>query len=1045
MLTLALFFSSEAGAGQLVSGDYIQVYYSDYGAWNWSSYSAGLQIRSSTASSWVDVTYPGSPWSDFHVEYYVGSTNYEYYTNTTTSTTLSLTAETNLSSGSTNKAYYAYTAGSLTVTKTETWNDADSYMYVEFTVTNGSSSTMTDLRIALATDPDHGVAGGYGTTTYNDTQDRDSDGYYEWLQAADGGGRTFGFATCLLGDELGIANWVSDADVSMTDQGGAGYDYTMHYRHRITSLAAGASEKFGFVVAQGSSATAASSAATSGQSAYCASVCDQDGDGSKNSKCKASGYDCDDTDSGVYPGAAETCDGEDDDCDGSTDEGVTSTYYRDADSDGYGTSSTSTAACSAPSGYVSNSTDCLDSRAASYPGATEACNSYDDDCDGSTDEGVTSTYYRDADSDGYGTSSTTTTGCSAPSGYVGNSTDCLDSRAASYPGATESCNSYDDDCDGSTDEGVTTTYYRDADSDGYGTSSTSTAACSAPSGYVGSSTDCLDSRAASYPGATEYCNGYDDDCDSTVDESTAADAATWYDDDDADGYGDLMDWTVSCASPSGYVAGSTDCDDTRAASNPAATEYCNTYDDDCDGTVDESSAADAATWYADDDGDGYGDVSDSEVSCSAPADHVADTTDCDDSLASVNPAGTEVCNDIDDDCDGSTDEDATDWTTWYEDADDDGYGTSSMSVESCDQPSGYVEVDGDCDDTDSTSYPTASQLPDGVDNDCSGIADDGIDTDEDGLNDDVEGGLGTDPYDDDSDDDGLIDGDEVDTYETDPMDADSDDGGVDDGTEIGDGTDPNDGVDDGATYDPDEDGLTNAEEVAEGTDAGDPDSDDDGLLDGEEVHEHETDPNDADSDDGGIDDGTEVGDGTDPNAEGDDDPDDDGLDNAGEDAAGSDRADEDSDDDGLLDGAEVNDHGTDPTAADTDQGGVPDGDEVADGTDPNDEGDDDPDADGLPNAGEDEAGSDRTNPDSDGDGLGDGAEVDTHGTDPTNPDSDGGEVPDGEEVDAGTDPLDPEDDLPSYYAGGCKCDGTGGSGWTALLAAFGLLAVRRRK
>ncbi|MBM4393634.1 MAG: putative metal-binding motif-containing protein, partial [Deltaproteobacteria bacterium] len=237
--------------------------------------------------------------------------------------------------------------------------------------------------------------------------------------------------------------------------------------------------------------------------------------------------------------------------------------------------------------------DCDDGDASVYPGADEACDGVDHDCDGVVDEDDAldaATWYADADGDGFGDPDETTSACEAPSGYVANATDCDDASAATYPGATEYCNSDDDDCDGTTDEddaADATTWYRDADADGYGTASASDVSCTAPTGYVSNSTDCDDGRAASYPGATEYCNSYDDDCDGTTDEDAAVDATTWYRDADADSYGSASVTDVACSRPSGYVADATDCDDGRAASYPGATEYCNSYDDDCDGTTDE--------------------------------------------------------------------------------------------------------------------------------------------------------------------------------------------------------------------------------------------------------------------------------------------------------------------------------------------------------------------------------------------------------------------------------------------------------------------------
>lgn len=105
-----------------------------------------------------------------------------------------------------------------------------------------------------------------------------------------------------------------------------------------------------------------------------------------------------------------------------------------------------------------------------------------------------------------------------------NSTDCNDSSATVKPGATELCNAIDDDCDTLTDEGVTTTYYRDADGDTYGSASVTVQSCSAPTGYVTNNTDCNDSSAAVNPGAAEVQNGVDDNCDGVIDTSTSCKA-----------------------------------------------------------------------------------------------------------------------------------------------------------------------------------------------------------------------------------------------------------------------------------------------------------------------------------------------------------------------------------------------------------------------------------------------------------------------------------------------------------------------------------------
>ncbi len=102
--------------------------------------------------------------------------------------------------------------------------------------------------------------------------------------------------------------------------------------------------------------------------------------------CNFSGLDCNDSDANINPGATESCNYIDDDCDGLVDEGVSSTYYADWDEDTYGNLTNSTIACSLPVGYVLDSSDCNDHDANINPGATELCNYIDDDCDGLVDE-----------------------------------------------------------------------------------------------------------------------------------------------------------------------------------------------------------------------------------------------------------------------------------------------------------------------------------------------------------------------------------------------------------------------------------------------------------------------------------------------------------------------------------------------------------------------------------------------------------------------------------------------------------------------------------
>ena len=446
---------------------------------------------------------------------------------------------------------------------------------------------------------------------------------------------------------------------------------------------------------------------------------DEDGDGFTSDE------DCDDDNSQVHPGATEVCDSVDNNCDGDVDEGVERTWYTDADGDGFGDGDVPVYACDAPDGAVPVGNDCDDADGTAYPGGLELCDEVDNDCDGETDEDSTLVWYADEDGDGYGDAEVSVEGCDAPQDYVTDDTDCDDAHDDAYPGGEELCDGLDNDCDGLFDEGESfdvETFYQDRDEDGFGDPDRPVSACEVPDGYVTDATDCDDLLAGTYPGADEVCDGLDNDCDDAADED-ALDALTWHEDGDGDGYGEASVSAEACEAPDGFVADDTDCDDEEAAVFPSNDEVCDGLDNDCDEAVDED-ALDALVWYADSDEDGYGDASDTAVSCEAPAGFVHDSADCDDADDAISPAADEVCDGVDNNCDSTVDEDAAvDAGRWYEDRDADGFGDPSRSSVSCEAPAGSVWDDTDCDDLSADVNPDASEVCDDADNDCDGEID----------------------------------------------------------------------------------------------------------------------------------------------------------------------------------------------------------------------------------------------------------------------------------------------------------------------------------
>jgi gliding motility-associated-like protein len=395
------------------------------------------------------------------------------------------------------------------------------------------------------------------------------------------------------------------------------------------------------------------------------------------------------------------------------------TYYVDGDGDGFGAGD-GALYCSDPgAGFTLDNTDCDDSNALISPSAAEVCNEVDDDCDIEVDEFVTSTFYADADGDGFGNATDAIEACEMPDGYVDNQEDCDDNLLT----------------------------YQDSDGDGMGTNVPD--AC----GSI-SNEDCDDSNVLVFLGAEEICeNGIDEDCDgqdlacaiegcmdtlacnynplAVVDNESCTYPASssvgcnglCIEDTDGDGICN-PDEIVGCTRQDAcnYNPLATDEDDPSCIYPEASYLNCDgtcINDVDSDGVCDEIEvvgcqdetacnynplATDNATceyasltYYVDADGDGVG-TDEPVLLCEVPTSGYADHPgDCDDNNATVYAGAVEICNDVDDDCDGEIDEGVL--LTFFADADGDGFGDNNTSVQGCVAPEGYVNNDSDCDDT----------------------------------------------------------------------------------------------------------------------------------------------------------------------------------------------------------------------------------------------------------------------------------------------------------------------------------------------------------
>ena len=249
---------------------------------------------------------------------------------------------------------------------------------------------------------------------------------------------------------------------------------------------------------------------------------------------------------------------------------------------------------------------------------------------------------------------------------------------------------------------------------------------------------------AAFP-ALEVCDFKDNDCDGVTDGPTSSDCVTWFPDTDGDQFG-IGAGECLCEDPGpGFGPYGGDCNDLNANVNPDNPEICNFADDDCNGETDEGGALGCENWYPDVDLDGYGADAEAACICTSPSpDWIGKGGDCDDGVKEISPAAEEICDGVDNDCNGETDEEnAAGCTVYYLDGDGDGFGQNESLKCLCAATDEYkTENGGDCNDLNDQVHPLAVEVCNGQDDNCDTVADEdgavgcGIlfkDVDEDGF------------------------------------------------------------------------------------------------------------------------------------------------------------------------------------------------------------------------------------------------------------------------------------------------------------------------
>lgn len=385
----------------------------------------------------------------------------------------------------------------------------------------------------------------------------------------------------------------------------------------------------------------------------------------------------------------ETCNGLDDNCDGNVDEGVVGGSCDLTNN--FGTCP-GTLACGGNAEEV-----CVGNMPTG-----EVCNGVDDDCDGVVDngepdfdeDGIADCVDTDDDNDG-----------------TLDSDDCKPYDADIGLLATETCDGVDNNCNGLIDEeGATgcSNWWQDADGDTYGSAAAGPKClCAADAGQfytVLNDTDCNDLAPSAFPGGTEVCNAIDDDCNGQVDDGLAENPPSCF----------ISNSIGTCQGQQLCVAGSTTC----VGTTPSV-EICNELDDDCNGAVDDG------TPDYDDDG---------MPNCTDPDDDndgSLDGDDCQPLNEVAYPGANENCDGTDTDCNGVIDdENAVGCMAFFQDADDDGYGSDQVASKCLCGPDDFTYFNttdqGDCNDIANSVNPARNETCNYVDDDCNGDIDEGV-------------------------------------------------------------------------------------------------------------------------------------------------------------------------------------------------------------------------------------------------------------------------------------------------------------------------------